>query len=75
MSTSVCCICWCVGTGALVYCCLRIQEQMVCSERYAQPQPESSNLSCEDDSEGLSIHFLLPLMKHHDATRLSAGRA
>ena len=53
MSTSVCCISRCVGTGALVYCCRRIQEQMVCSERYAQPQPESSNLSCEHHSEGL----------------------
>lgn len=75
MSTSVCCIWRCVGTGALVYCCLRIQEQMVCSERYAQPQPESSNLSCEHHSGGLSTDLLLPLTKHHNATRLSAGRA
>ena len=45
MSTRVCCISLCVGTGALVYCCRRIQEQIVCSERYAHPQPESSNLS------------------------------
>lgn len=46
MSTSVCCIWRCVGTAPLVYCCRRIQEQIVCSERYAQPHPESSNLSC-----------------------------
>ena len=46
MSTRVCCIWRCVGTGALVYCCRRIQEQIVCSERYAQPHPESSKRSC-----------------------------
>ena len=46
MSTRVCCICRWVGAGALVYCCRRIQEQIVCRERYAQPHPESSNLSC-----------------------------
>ena len=49
MSTRVCCICRWVGTGALVYCCHRIQEQIVCSERYAQPHPESSTLSCADE--------------------------
>lgn len=35
-----------LGTGLLVYCCSRNQETMVCSERYAQPQPASLNRSC-----------------------------
>ena len=29
-----------------MYCCRRIHEQIVCSERYAQPHPESSKRSC-----------------------------
>ena len=29
-----------------MYCCRRIHEQIVCSERYAQPHAESSNRSC-----------------------------
>ena len=46
MSTRVRWMRWWVGTDALVYCCRRSHEQIVCSERYAQPHPESSNRSC-----------------------------
>ena len=34
------------GTGALVKRCARNQEQMVCRDLYAQPQPRSSTPSC-----------------------------
>ena len=33
-----------LGEDLAVYCCRRNHEQMVCSDRYAQPQPLSSNL-------------------------------
>ena len=69
MSTRVCCICRWVGTGALVYCCRRIQEQIVCSERYAQPHPESSNLSCTQLRRRLImwvrvVHSLHVMLQH-----------
>lgn len=41
----------CEGIGLLVYRCSRNHDTMVCSERYAQPQPPSLKRSCGTDGK------------------------